>query len=114
MSDKNIKLILGSQSVSRYQVLTQHGYTFVQIVPDINEKAFGDSRNAKPDPAEIALTVANAKADAILLRIKGDVLYNEYLLLTSDQVVYYNGEIREKPESEQVFQLYIYRYLTKN
>lgn len=84
-----MKIILGSQSKNRKKVLTQMGYEFETMAADIDEKAIRD-----PDPKKLVLMLANAKANALLPKIKKPTL-----LITSDQVVLWNGQIREKPES---------------
>ncbi|MFH1631500.1 MAG: Maf family protein [bacterium] len=84
-----MKLILGSSSKSRQQVLRDAGIEFDVLVADIDEKAIRD-----PDPAKLVIKLAHAKADAIV-----DKIDEPAILITSDQVVVWNGEIREKPES---------------
>lgn len=65
------------------------GYEFETMASDIDEKAIRD-----PDPQRLVLLLAKAKADALLSKIKEPAL-----LITSDQVVLWNGQIREKPDS---------------
>jgi septum formation protein len=75
--------ILGSGSASRKAILTQAGYGFEVIKPDIDESVIGDRTNSAK-AAELVLLLASAKADAIIPkipdRLKGEVL------LTADQV----------------------------
>ena len=82
-----MKIILGSQSENRKSVLTEAGYRFDILVPGIDEKAIRHE-----DLYEIPLRLAKAKADALLSRIKEPAL-----LITADQVIVWNGELREKP-----------------
>lgn len=92
-----MKIILGSQSTGRKQVLTNAGYTFDIMTADIDEKSIR-SDNYK----ELPLLLAQAKAAKLLPQITEDAI-----LITSDQVVVCNNELREKPESEEE----AYRYL---
>lgn len=86
-----MKLILGSRSKWRADILKRMGYDFAVMAADIDEKAirFGD-------PRQLALALARAKADVLLPQIK-----EEAILVTSDQVDICNGEIREKPKDKE-------------
>lgn len=95
-----MKIILGSQSKWRKKILEDMGYEFEVMSPDIDEKAIRDD-----DPNELTRKLARAKAEALLPRIKEDVI-----LITSDQVVFCNGEIREKPENEDQARAYLESY----
>ena len=72
-------------------MLREMGYEFEVMPADIDEKAI-----RRENPEELVLALANAKADALLPKIKRPAI-----LITADQVVAWNGEIREKPESEE-------------
>ncbi len=85
-----MKVILGSQSEGRRKVLQSMGYQFEVMSADIDEKAIRYS-----SPYDLTLALATAKADALLPRIQ-----KEAILVTSDQVVSWKGEIREKPTNE--------------
>ncbi|MBI3963763.1 MAG: Maf family protein, partial [Candidatus Kerfeldbacteria bacterium] len=85
-----LPLILGSASVGRRAVLAQAGYVFEVMRADIDEKAI-----RHPDPSELTVRIASAKADALLPRIG-----TPSLLITADQVVTWGDEIREKPVDE--------------
>ena len=91
MTLKNYKIILGSSSPARKEVLQKLGYTFEIMASDIDERAIRDS-----DPKKLTSKLANAKALALLKKINFPAL-----LITADQVVNYNGVIREKPETPQ-------------
>lgn len=70
-------------------MLTEMGFEFEVMSADIDEKAIRFS-----DPRQLTLTLANAKADALLNHIHEPVI-----LITGDQVVAWNGQILEKPET---------------
>jgi len=78
---------LGSQSENRKTVLERAGYTFDVLVSGIDEKVIRHD-----DFYELPLLLAKAKAEALLPRITEPAL-----LITADQVVIWNGELREKP-----------------
>lgn len=82
-----MKIILGSQSENRRQVLIEAGYVFDVMVSHVNEKAIRHE-----DLYELPLRLARAKAEALLPKIKEPAL-----LITADQVIVWNGELREKP-----------------
>lgn len=82
-----MKIILGSQSGNRKQVLTDAGYTFDIMVSGIDEKAIRHE-----NWYDMPILIAKAKAEALLARIKEPAL-----LITADVVVVWNGELREKP-----------------
>ncbi|XP_015071338.1 maf-like protein DDB_G0281937 isoform X1 [Solanum pennellii] len=120
------KLILGSSSTARKKILGDMGYEFTTMSADIDEKAI---RKEKPEDLVMALAEAKADAiiskfrktenpekvlnptilvaadtaEAIIPRVsigesEGDA--ESTLLITCDQVVVYEGVIREKPSSE--------------
>ncbi|XP_015071340.1 maf-like protein DDB_G0281937 isoform X3 [Solanum pennellii] len=92
------KLILGSSSTARKKILGDMGYEFTTMSADIDEKAI-----RKEKPEDLVMALAEAKAEAIIPRVsigesEGDA--ESTLLITCDQVVVYEGVIREKPSSE--------------
>jgi len=82
-----MKIILGSQSENRKQVLRDAGYIFDVMVSHIDEKAIRHE-----DLYELPLRLSRAKAEALLPRIKEPAA-----LITADQVIVWNKELREKP-----------------
>lgn len=84
-----MKIILGSQSEGRKQVLEEAGFHFSVMHSNIDEKTV---RN--PDPNKQTLAIARAKAQALL-----PSLTEEALLITGDHVVVHNGIVREKPST---------------
>ena len=95
IKNKNLKIILGSQSIWRKKILEKMGYEFEVMVAGIDEKQIRFD-----DPVKLTLALAVAKADAILQNLKNESK-NETILITSDQVVFCNGKILEKPENEE-------------
>ncbi len=86
-----MKIILGSGSKWRADELRKAGIEFTQMSPDINEKMIRDT-----DPKKLTLAIARAKAKAIL-----GTIHEPALVITADQVVMYEGAIREKPENKE-------------
>jgi septum formation protein len=86
-----MKIILGSQSVYRKKILEEMGVEFEVMVSGIDEKAIRSE-----NPRELVTVLANAKADALLSQISEPAI-----LITSDQVVVWENEIREKPEDAE-------------
>lgn len=93
------KIILGSQSKARREILKQMGYEFEIMPSDIDEKQI-----RLENPTELTLALARAKAAALLPKIK-----EAAILITSDQVVVWNRTIREKPENEAQAREYLGR-----
>ncbi|KAH7287811.1 hypothetical protein KP509_32G076000 [Ceratopteris richardii] len=78
------------------------GFTFTVMSADIDEKAI------RRDTAEdLVMALAEAKAEAIMTKIRvlndkeNDHNGEPVLLITADQVVVYEGTIREKPVDEK-------------
>lgn len=94
------KIILGSKSEGRKQMLEEMGIEFEVIPANIDEKAI-----RLDDPKELVLAIAKAKAAALVSRISEPAI-----LITSDQVVVCNGEMREKPESKKEARKFLESY----
>ena len=85
-----MKIVLGSRSKSRKEILEDAGYD-VEVMPsNFDEKSI---RSA--DPEKLSRSLATAKMDTILPKLSRNVI-----VVTSDQIVSFNGEIHEKPVSE--------------
>lgn len=95
-----MKIVLGSKSEGRKKVLEDAGYNFEIITAEINEK---DIR--RENPQDLVLELANAKADAIINKIKDPVL-----LITADQVVVCNNMILEKPKDRDEARKFVRYY----
>ncbi|OMO75116.1 Maf-like protein [Corchorus olitorius] len=110
MEDKtsSFKIILGSSSIARRQILAEMGYEFTLMSADIDEKSI-----RKEKPEELVMALAEAKAEAILQRLPAGDYGKEAeptLLITSDQVVVYEGVVREKPADEKEAREFIKGY----
>lgn len=97
-----MKIILGSQSKGRSRVLKSMGYQFETMTPNIDEKVIRFD-----DPQKLTLALANAKANALLPKIIGPAI-----LITSDQVIAWNGKILEKPKNKNEAREFLMGYMT--
>ncbi|KAL3514644.1 hypothetical protein ACH5RR_027361 [Cinchona calisaya] len=106
--NSEFKVILGSSSIARKKILADMGYQFTTMAADIDEKGI-----RKEKPEELVMALAEAKAEAIIPKLpieeyKADA--EPTLLITCDQVVVYEGNIREKPSSKDEARHYIEGY----
>ncbi|KAK4276581.1 hypothetical protein QN277_014711 [Acacia crassicarpa] len=106
------KIILGSSSTARRKILAEMGYQFTTMTADIDEKSI-----RKETPEELVMALAEAKAEAILKRLPVDDHRKDAeptLLITSDQVVVYEGVIREKPSNKEEARKFLKDYSGKH
>jgi septum formation protein len=95
-----MKLILGSSSKYRKEILEKAGYVFDVMVSDVNEKKIKTN-----DPYQRPLILARFKADALLTKIK-----EPSIIITSDSVVVCEGKLYEKPETEEEARKFLRQY----
>ncbi|KAL9446016.1 hypothetical protein AB3S75_013820 [Citrus x aurantiifolia] len=103
-----VKIIMGSSSMPRRKILAEMGYEFSVMAADIDEKSI-----RKEKPEDLVMGIAEAKAEAILNRLPiGDYIKEAEptILITGDQVVVYEGVIREKPSSREEARRFIKDY----
>ncbi len=81
-------------------VMDELGLAYDVISPDIDEKAIREA-----DPEKLVLAIAHAKADAVSAQVK-----EPSIVIASDQVVVWNGQIREKPVSKEQAREFIKSY----
>ncbi len=86
-----MKFILGSGSQSRRKYFAKLGYEFEVMIPDVDEQKIRHT-----DPKILTMQLARAKADALLKKIKEPAI-----LITADQVVWWDKRILEKPKNAQ-------------
>ncbi|KPI90862.1 hypothetical protein ABL78_0095 [Leptomonas seymouri] len=97
-------MVVGTSAPNRREIAAAHfgaTYDLVFLSPDIDEKQF-----RSPDPFALTSTIAHGKMAALREKIAVDAdlrdrvaQHTDSVALTFDQVVYYNNDIREKPES---------------
>eukprot|EP00640_Fibrocapsa_japonica_P004402 CAMPEP_0113938148 /NCGR_PEP_ID=MMETSP1339-20121228/4549_1 /TAXON_ID=94617 /ORGANISM="Fibrocapsa japonica" /LENGTH=231 /DNA_ID=CAMNT_0000941109 /DNA_START=133 /DNA_END=828 /DNA_ORIENTATION=+ /assembly_acc=CAM_ASM_000762 len=118
------KIILGSGSRTRREILQEMGYEVIVRAADIDERAIGaqwrggqqgpDGQETPAVPHELVLALGKAKAEALLERWKADSsecdLHHAEYLLTADQVVVCEGKILEKPVDGRECRQFIERY----
>jgi septum formation protein len=93
-------IILGSPSQGRRELLSAMGYVFTVMPAHIDERAIRSE-----DPGALTLALAHAKADALLPHIQEPAL-----LITADQVVVWQGTIREKPQHAEEARAFLQAY----
>lgn len=86
-----MRIILGSQSPRRKEILDFFSIPFVQIPSTFDE----DSIAFEGDPVNYALTLAQGKSQELSHRFPRD------LILTADTVVFFEGNIYNKPKDEK-------------
>ncbi|XP_052189088.1 uncharacterized protein LOC127799264 isoform X4 [Diospyros lotus] len=102
------KIILGSSSVHRQKVLSEMGYNFTVMTADIDERSI-----RKEKPEELVVALAEAKAEAIIPKLPIGHFQKDAeasVLVTCDQVVVFEGTIREKPSSKEEARQFIKDY----
>ena len=88
-------LCIGSSSKWRLRILSNvfdHEFDILQCPPEIDEKAIRRS-----SAEELTVAIAEAKLDAVIKHHRSQGRALPTVILTSDQVAVFNGEIREKP-----------------
>src|SRR3990167_9858892 len=86
-----MRLILGSSSLQRQDILRDLGYEFEVIKPDVDEKSIRCA-----NPRDLALALANLKADDVAGKIKDSAI-----VIAADSIVLVGDEVREKPTSKE-------------
>lgn len=86
-----MKLILGSSSKFRQKVLEEAGMKFEVTVPEINEKLIRSE-----DFYKLPLLIAREKMAVVRAKVSGPGI-----IVTADQVVVCDGELKEKPLSRE-------------
>lgn len=90
---KKYKFVLASQSPRRREILGKLGVDFEVIVSDVEENT------SETEPEEIVKALSKLKAEAVFERIKED--YDKLVVIGSDTVVAYHGEIMGKPKDRE-------------
>ncbi|KAI9218548.1 inosine triphosphate pyrophosphatase-like protein [Blastocladiella britannica] len=85
--------------------------------PDIDEAALGVEDRQAGHAEKLTTRLAHAKADALEAKWRAEHTENNddnavVLLITSDQVIRYDGTIREKPESPEQCKQFLASYVT--
>lgn len=108
---QNLRVSLASSSKWRRALIAQilpEGFEIAQIdavVPAIDEKQV-----RREDPTELVLAIANAKADAVQRKLVGENRNKVDLVICCDQVIVFDEEIREKPETVEECKQHLQSY----
>ena len=95
------RLVLGSSSKWRADVLRSRGVPFEVLAPDIDEKAIRHS-----DAFQLTMRIAKAKARAVAAQLRDA----DALIIAADQVCVFDGEIREKPADADEARAFLVSY----
>mmetsp|Transcript_23177 Transcript_23177/g.64361 ORF Transcript_23177/g.64361 Transcript_23177/m.64361 type:complete len:275 (+) Transcript_23177:85-909(+) len=109
-----IRVILGSSSKWRAQLVGRaipDGFVLVPggVAPDIDEKALGD-RSHGALAKELVSRIAQAKADALIPKLRAEDPPVADVLITADQVIVFDGTVREKPVDKDQALEYLQSY----
>lgn len=96
---QNCSLFLGSSSLFRKRILEAAGFCFTVLAPDYDESLL-----VEQDPEKLSRLLAEGKSLALRNMIADGVL------LSADQVVVCQGEIRGKPASRDQAREFLYSY----
>eukprot|EP00958_Prasinococcus_capsulatus_P018004 scaffold2075_cov444-Prasinococcus_capsulatus_cf.AAC.12 len=102
---RSFALLQGSGSRTRRELLGDMGYDFDICKADIDEKAI-----RREEPKELVSVLADAKATAVIEKMRQEDDITDGFLLTGDAVVVSQGRILEKPENEAEAREYIQGY----
>ncbi|MGE0670981.1 MAG: Maf family protein, partial [Parachlamydiales bacterium] len=83
-----MRIILGSQSPRRKEILSYFTLSFEQVPSHFDE----DTVLFSGDPIQYSLELAQKKSDELSKRFSSD------MIITADTVVYFNGKIYNKPK----------------
>lgn len=86
-----VRLILGSQSPRRKEIMSFFSLPFEQIPSDFDEEAVP----FEGDPVAYVKTITKGKSRTL------SKLFPKALILTADTTVYFNGKIYNKPKDEE-------------
>ena len=94
---RSSSIVLASASPRRKELLTQAGYDFRVIVPDVDESAFSSEQI---NPCDYAEKLALAKARSVAVK------FPDSIVLGADTIVDFNGQIigkaADSKEAEQI------------
>jgi len=100
---EDLEIILGSSSVARADILRELGWDFRCIHPSIDEKSVSCG-----DPFRLPVLIAKAKATSILGEVHGTT--TPTVIITSDQIVLFEREVRGKPANEDEAREFLLSY----
>ena len=99
-----MKIILGSSSPFRKQVIEDHGFVVETMSPDVDELAIRTE-----DFYDLPLTLARAKSDSLRSQVSEPAI-----LITIDTVAAFDGNLRERPLTEKEAYEWLREYSTGN
>ena len=103
--DKEIKIVLGSSSSARKQVLDYSQIEYISVSADIDETLIKND-----DPKQLVLDIASFKAIKLGSRLNGE----DCILITADQIVLNKSEIYLKPIDKKEANKFLQSYSNKS
>jgi septum formation protein len=100
MSKSKYKIILGSSSPRRKKIMEDVGFDFEIVTADIDEEAIRTG-----DYKQLPLLIARGKMEAVKKKVQGDCI-----IVCADTIVVCNGELREKPKSDEQMREWLESY----
>jgi septum formation protein len=92
---KNRKIVLGSASPRRSEILSQVGFEF-EIIPSRKDEII-----TKEIPSEIVMELSLQKALDVKEQIRNDEKYKDALIICADTMVAHEKEVLGKPRDEE-------------
>lgn len=100
MSESKYKIVLGSTSPRRKKIMSELGYTFKIVAADIDEEAIRTD-----DYKQLPLLIARGKFAAVKEKVT-----EPSIIICADTVCVCNGELREKPKSDEQMREWLESY----
>jgi septum formation protein len=98
------RVVLGSASPGRLKVLRQAGIDPLVVISGIDEDAVVAALGPDANPATITVALATAKAERVA-EVVEPALAADCVVIGCDSMLYCDGQLRGKPESEEVARL---------
>jgi septum formation protein len=92
------RVVLGSASPGRRKVLQQAGIDPLVVVSGVDEDAIVANLAPDTSPAEITLTLASAKTEAVAYQLAPS-LAADCVVIGCDSMLFLDGRLRGKPDS---------------
>lgn len=107
-----VRLVLGSKSPARLQVLRHAGIDPIVVASDVDEDAVAAALNPDVGPDAVVCALAEAKAQAVAAEVENDLNTKDsgetlndadrYLILGADSMLFINGRLVGKPHTPEV------------
>jgi len=105
-------VLLGSKSSSRRRLLASVLPDGFEVFPEMMKPEIDEKAIRMPDPKELVVAIADAKMTKVLSMIdeKEESWTRPDFVLCADQVIVFDGTIREKPETKEMAKHHLQSY----